>query len=195
MKSDKIKCPSCGKPAHLVQIEKATLFSDDFYDMMKSEFKEGVLLSSVCDNVIYKCICESCDNYFGAMAVLDVDVKDVVIGNDYGDLMSLHAKDYSGNNGLISAEEARNLSGVRSKEEETKAKIAEINTCIKEAIKCKKRTAIIGSGVATNGIDAPYEILGSDVVEQLEKARYKISAQFLKLNENDENVFEVYIQF
>ena len=37
MKTEKIKCPSCGKTANLVQIEKATLFSDEFYDVLKGD--------------------------------------------------------------------------------------------------------------------------------------------------------------
>ena len=90
MKLDGMKCIYCGsEKTHAYQLEKATLWDDEFYKAMEKEFGENRLLSGSCENAIYRCNCNDCGKYFSSMVKLKVEVTEVISMENTGELMSL----------------------------------------------------------------------------------------------------------
>ena len=91
MKLDGMKCIYCGSTnTHAYQMERATLWDDDFYESMRKEFGEnGVLLSGNCDNVIYRCRCNECEKHFSSMTKLKVEVEEVISMENTEELMRI----------------------------------------------------------------------------------------------------------
>lgn len=90
MKLDGMKCFYCGKTnTHAYQLEKATLWDDEFYKVIEKEFGENRLFSGSCENVIYRCKCKDCGKSFSTMVKLKVEIEDMISMENTGELMGL----------------------------------------------------------------------------------------------------------
>lgn len=79
MKLDGMKCPHCGSSnTYAWNIERASIWDDRTYAVLRKEFGEDIPLSGSVENVIYTCKCNGCEKHFSSMAILDVKIKKMI---------------------------------------------------------------------------------------------------------------------
>ena len=90
MKLDGMKCPHCGsKNTHAYQCERAGLWDDSTYDVLRKEFGDNRFLFGSTESVIYKCKCQDCKKHFASIALLEVKVREIISKETLRDVMGL----------------------------------------------------------------------------------------------------------
>ena len=94
MNRPNIECPYCkSTDTYTWQIARANIYDDEVYKGVKKEFGNKAGLLTTCDNIIYRCKCNSCGKPFSAAVMVEIKSKTIITAETIEQLLHLRVSD------------------------------------------------------------------------------------------------------